>query len=59
MNYVDFVVVKPINNGCGGTAHAAALCKRTRQIVGYVIGDRSELTFSGAAHAATITKDSD
>ena len=23
----------------------AALCKRTRQIVGYVIGDRSELTF--------------
>lgn len=34
---------------CGSKANKqwmwAALCKRTRQIVGYVIGDRSELTF--------------
>jgi len=34
---------------CGRKANKqwmwAALCKRTRQIVGYVIGDRSELTF--------------
>lgn len=45
MNFVDFS-----DRRCGGKKSNkqwlwAAVCKQTRQIVAYVIGDRSELTF--------------